>query len=488
MLVWLCQVRIIAPDDGYYALAARLVIQGRLPYLDFFYPQMPLLPYVYGAWIYIFGNSWIGVRLLSSIFVIALAWLVFKKTEQELGTRCGYIATSLLIFNPLVIFWFQIVQTYALSSFLLFASYYLLTSKPIPRLRGSALLFALAVQTRLFFIGLLPIFIGIIWLRDRQKLSAAIQFLVVFTVSCIPTLLLCSYDPQTFWFNNMGYHLIRSKLSFSDGLEAKYELVKVLLGVNSAGKFEGIQFPLLFWGALIWAGANLICLRSEKDKMVSSLLALAIALGLFFLSLLPTPAYIQYFGVLIPYLVIPCSMLICQIFANSSHNILRRALASALIFLFGLSYMHSLPSDIERYTVTGERLMGLVRANKGDSNAVSVSKLDSIRSVSRKIDELLPSGGVVLSMWPGYIFETKSFPLAGVENHFAADIAAKLPSHLHQRFHVMSKREMAQAIARRVPDAVVLTPRNKTRNVSKALSSGEYRLVSAVGRVKIYSK
>ncbi len=43
----LSRVRPIDGDEGYYATAARLVSHGRTPYLDFFYPQMPLLPYVY---------------------------------------------------------------------------------------------------------------------------------------------------------------------------------------------------------------------------------------------------------------------------------------------------------------------------------------------------------------------------------------------------------------------------------------------------------
>jgi hypothetical protein len=38
--------RLIDGDEGFYLLAARLVLQHKTPYLDFFYPQAPLLPYV----------------------------------------------------------------------------------------------------------------------------------------------------------------------------------------------------------------------------------------------------------------------------------------------------------------------------------------------------------------------------------------------------------------------------------------------------------
>ena len=37
------QHRLIDADEGYYLLAARLVLQHKTPYLDFFFPQAPLL-------------------------------------------------------------------------------------------------------------------------------------------------------------------------------------------------------------------------------------------------------------------------------------------------------------------------------------------------------------------------------------------------------------------------------------------------------------
>src|SRR5438034_1996854 len=45
-------------DEGTYLLVSRLVIEGQLPYHDFYYPQMFLLPYVYGAWMTLVGYSW----------------------------------------------------------------------------------------------------------------------------------------------------------------------------------------------------------------------------------------------------------------------------------------------------------------------------------------------------------------------------------------------------------------------------------------------
>src|SRR5205807_1747646 len=62
--------RLVDADEGIYLLNAKEVLNGSLPYHDFFYPQMPLLPYVYGLWMKLFGVSWYSGRLLSALLAI----------------------------------------------------------------------------------------------------------------------------------------------------------------------------------------------------------------------------------------------------------------------------------------------------------------------------------------------------------------------------------------------------------------------------------
>src|ERR1700761_4086385 len=52
---YVSQHRLVDDDEGYYLLASRLVIEHKTPYLDFFYQQAPLLPYVFGAWVKLAG-------------------------------------------------------------------------------------------------------------------------------------------------------------------------------------------------------------------------------------------------------------------------------------------------------------------------------------------------------------------------------------------------------------------------------------------------
>src|SRR5882757_1777342 len=56
-------------DEGWYLYASRLVYRGQLPYRDFSFTQMPLLPYVYGLVQLVKPSLYLG-RVVSVAFTI----------------------------------------------------------------------------------------------------------------------------------------------------------------------------------------------------------------------------------------------------------------------------------------------------------------------------------------------------------------------------------------------------------------------------------
>src|ERR1700750_59975 len=70
-------------DEGYYGLAAKLTIHGQVLYRDFFYPQAQLLPYVYGAWMEVFGVTLAAARALSAIFALILGALICNHAARR---------------------------------------------------------------------------------------------------------------------------------------------------------------------------------------------------------------------------------------------------------------------------------------------------------------------------------------------------------------------------------------------------------------------
>src|SRR5207249_12123902 len=67
-------------DEGTYLLVSRLVIEGQLPYHDFYSPRLFLLRYVYRAWMTLVGFFWYVARLLSVFFSVGLLLLPYRQS------------------------------------------------------------------------------------------------------------------------------------------------------------------------------------------------------------------------------------------------------------------------------------------------------------------------------------------------------------------------------------------------------------------------
>ena len=142
--------RFLDGDEGVYAYASRLALHGYVPYRDFFYEQMPLLPYVYGAWIGVFGESWYAARSLSALAATAIGALLYLHVERRAGWWPAVAATCLYALSGLVFGYFTIVKTFALASLFLFGAYVLVETRR-PRWLAAGALLGLAVDTRLVF-------------------------------------------------------------------------------------------------------------------------------------------------------------------------------------------------------------------------------------------------------------------------------------------------------------------------------------------------
>src|SRR5450759_4668308 len=119
--------RLIDGDEGFYLMASRLVFEHRVPYRDFFFTQMPLLPYVYGLWMQIAGRSWVSARIFSGILVALLGTILFAYICQETKKpAAGLLAVVLFTSSTLVFAWFTVVKTFALAGIFLFLAFLLM--------------------------------------------------------------------------------------------------------------------------------------------------------------------------------------------------------------------------------------------------------------------------------------------------------------------------------------------------------------------------
>lgn len=115
-------------DEGFYLYASKIVWQAKLPYRDFFFTQMPLLPYVYGLPQHLLGTSLYLGRVTSFVLAASSLMLIYATARRLETPVAGLIAAALFVFNLETIYMENIVLTTALSVFLVLLATFLLTT------------------------------------------------------------------------------------------------------------------------------------------------------------------------------------------------------------------------------------------------------------------------------------------------------------------------------------------------------------------------
>ncbi len=150
--------RFIHVDEGFFLVAARLVLMGKKPYLDFFYPQAPLLPYIYALWMKCFGISWAAGRQLAALLTCLLGALVYghvcRLTRNWLA---GVAAVIVFVSSTLIFAWLPIVAPFSLAGLFIFAAYVVVSrlSAESPRwlIAAAGLLLGLSVDIRSYLLA-----------------------------------------------------------------------------------------------------------------------------------------------------------------------------------------------------------------------------------------------------------------------------------------------------------------------------------------------
>ena len=241
--------RFIDGDEGFYLLASRLVLNHKTPYVDFFYTQAPLLPYVYGMWMKFMGLTWVSARTLSALLTVVLGLIVYGHVCRLTGkSLAGLSAVVLFAASTLVFAWYPIAKTYSLAGLFLFLAY-AMVSRLSPAsspwwIACGGLLLGLSVDTRSYLAGVAPVFV---WWIIRQsetskRISNALWFLASAAIGIAPSAFLFALSPDRFLFDNLGYHAMRSSAGLIGDLRAKIHVARVVLvGPDD----NGLQFGMV---------------------------------------------------------------------------------------------------------------------------------------------------------------------------------------------------------------------------------------------------
>lgn len=472
--------RFIDADEGFYLLASRLVFQHDIPYRDFLYTQMPLLPYLYGLWMQFVGVSWLSGRFLSACLTSALSMLLFiqicRQTKMWTAGICGVLlfASSTLIFG-----WMPLAKTYALSSVLLFSSYMIVSrlssGSPNWLLFFGGMLLGLSVEVRLYFAALLPVFLLSIYLnRDiAMKRMALFYFGSGFLVAMLPAAYFLVFHHASFLFDVIGLHAIRSDEGLIGGFGQKALTLATSVTVGSKG--NGLQL-----GTLLLVSSIAIRRKRLPD---AARLSYWIAISLGFISLLPTPAYGQYLCVIVPFLLVSVACSLADLVISGRQSQRSR---TVVLILCGLAAYMAIPiTDYEGFFATGKNVIAH-SPNEGPRDW----RLGSVSRVSGAIDTLAQPGEKIISFWPGYLIEASAFPYPGLECDSGLTFSAELSPEQLAKYHIASRGQIETDIQSRIPRIVVIgnqeywhKPRQPYIN---ALARAGYAIDRKIGDTLIY--
>jgi hypothetical protein len=478
VFVPMSRYRLVDGDEGTYILDSRLVMEGQMLFHDLFWPQMFLTPYIFGAWMLIFGNSWYGARFFASLAAIALGLVLYRQVRHLTGRQAwGVLAVVVFSFSSLEFGWLPLIKTFPFGTLTLFGAYAVLTLSRSPnRWFYSGFLLGLAIDIRLYVVFVVPAFLVELYLDEwhdfRKRMMEVARFAVGLVLALLPNQFFLMVEPETFIFNIITNHATRSPWGFFGFLQQKSDTALQLLTIKSAEGVASFQFALLFFVSLAsWVS----CALARRRLPLSSMIFIPLALA----SLVPTPTYTQYFSMTVPFLIVDAVVFIASLPAEVAAVPALRRLLAVLVAVYVLVS----PFDFYRWTLGGENVPGISFHPDAPN-----WKISTIRKISAAIDREVPRDNpVVICFWPGYLAETRARIYPKMTNHFTIDFSLSMTDREIRKFNFMSYPELVGNLEHHTVDVVVLANWVMNRQwVRDHVVRTGYVLASRVENAEIY--
>ena len=434
-------------DEGFYLAAGREIARGARIYADFFFPQMPYLPWLEGALFRLVEPSLMAGRAVSvaaaALSAGLVTWVAWRR-QRDLGA--ALLVAILYVASALLIASLSVVKTASSSNLCLliaFAALALSGDRPLAAF-GAGLAIGCAVGLRgpLVPIGLL--FGVLAWWRFGWRSLAA--YAAGGLIASLPWVYVLARSPEHFWFGNFGFHALRREIS---GVAAIF------------GQKGGIvaKWFLLPQHALVWALALWGLWREPRWSAWP--FAGAVLLAATYAA--ATPTYLEYMAQFYPLLLLAALPAVAAIAE-------RRWIAVGLTvaYLAGLQPLLARPAA------------GSAMAAERD-----LWSLGTVAEVTRVIRRESGPADPVLSWWEGYPVLSGRPGFRGV-GFWESNAARKLDAETAHRYRLM-RRDDLQAAIRAGEPAVIVVPDGTWDPLRPDIDAG-YAMVKHVASVAIYRR
>jgi len=421
--------RFIDSDEGYLLYAARLVSEGQVLYRDFFFPQTPLVPYVFGALYRVVGPSWDVARVLAGVIAALSGMAVFELARR--GTRshsvlAGLLATLLYAGSGYVLGWLPIVKTYGLATLCSLLGIYALERGGRYAALWGGLLITLALDTRLYM-GVLGLNAIVFLLRRDAPLTARLRQLGQLAGGCLLALLVLVpsfvHDFEAACFGILEYASIRAPHQKTLFGPPDQKLDTLLNELSIVGHDGTASIQLL--GVVVLAVTAWFLPSLQRNRLSASIWP-----TLLFVNLLPFPTYSQYTCLVVPFAAVEAGL---ALYTLRSARIPLLAYAPGFLLYLALGAM-----DAQRFVATGKQVIGVWQRP-------AAWKIHNVETVARSIDDY--GADAAVTWWPGYFVSSHTHVIPELADHFGFEVADRVSAKRRRRLTLKSHGELHAELA-----------------------------------------
>ena len=299
-------------DENTYFYMGKLILDGYVPYRDFFHANPPVQIYLIGLVMSLVGKHLILLKLIPIAASVTSSLMIFGIVKRYLGEKEGLLASVLYLFSFVVLTTTDHSTGVHLSVMFILASIYFL-NKPLV----AGCFAGLAVMTRLYT-----------------------PFLVAGML-----LYLYFYEKEKIWRFILGMTIVASVIAIFFIILSKGDIISQILGfrmnlVELAGipKLRILKFFLRWDLVLVLGTIGFLFTRNKERLALFSIMGVFLLLFYYFYSDL----YYLYLGLIAPLLAVFAVYTIRQVTRSVKSRYFNLAIALFIIFIVSFNSFYYL--------------------------------------------------------------------------------------------------------------------------------------------------
>ncbi len=436
LLIWYARTESFAWDEGFHLLTAQLILRGRHPYVDFFFPQVPLNAYWNAFWMGRFGEGWKVPHVVAAILIIVSAAVLVQYICRRLKGSlwfgaAGLAATLLFCTNAQIVSFGPIGQGYALCLLLSIISFRLTLLSAGERWPLFAFLGGLAAGaaagSTLLGAPVVPVFmLWILWASRRgSRWFKPVAFLLGALIPFVPVYMLWRLSPENVVFNIFKYHLYFREVDWDGAI--KHDVGQLASWLDSVPSFllgllalvGAVAVVRQGWFARDWNLRSYAPYDSGFQRRAELYLCILWVVGEAIHISRAHPTFARYYMLCVPGLCV---------------------LATSGLILAGKRLWRSPRPWATAGPLSALLVLGIGQTLLSDDEGMRWRDFDEL---AKKVNEVVPANTRILADEHVY-FLSRRTPPEGFEHEDSHKL--KLPADQARRLHVVNKDDVKKQV------------------------------------------